>query len=700
MQRLLIVLLILALLPMAACTPATFHRQWAVADLRLLDPVDQDSSPSTDIIAVYTRRVGYDLEFRIDLLDLPVVPDYCLQITLDTLPGGNPRDLTITVPVKGRPGIIPSGSGIFPRVIRDPWNDTVTVRVNNRSIPRSFSFQVTAFPADCSTPADVTAVVRSDALPPSRRAPLALVFWNVFPAATPAQAMRRWEGAHTGPNGGRHGLKFILQESERYGIPVALLDLKMPASLAALDFLGLTRQVRSLSNRGLVILPDVAYGEPARVALSFSRLAAEGFGLPASQFSYSPFAELQSNYLVQFLPLSDSSHLARSGNTRLIPLPPAKAIQATENGPALDVRRALIAAALSDDRSRLVVLGGDLPRSTWGNENMAGLNFEWIAAHPWIQPLTAVDLISFPISLENIPLPSSPSTSTQLVSTLMAAGKIGLAVSAWQTYFTLSAPTEDEMLASLQAAYLGQVGEILSASRWADDPSALSTCDQDLDGDGIPECIISSQEFFAVLHPQGARLTNLFYRDAAGPHQIVGPSSQLTVGLSDRSEWNPGQGEAADPSVVPGAFSDETDPWLQYDPEISPRSITFTSEDGSRVKTFQLLPDGIQVSYQGSGSVRTRIPLVVDPQVFFFNPARFLSSASSGDYSWGLADGLKVEILSEANFSVYNFIDSIAFLSFPEDPDVTYPPGHYLPFPLSVVNIHGQGDFTVQIRVK
>ncbi len=700
MQRLFIVLLVFALLPMAACTPASFHRQWAVADLRLLDPVDQDSSPSTDILAVYTRWVGYDLEFRIDLLDLPVVPDYRLQITLSTLSGGNPRDLTITIPAAGRPGIIPSGSGILPRVIRDPWNDTVTVRVNNRSMPRAFSFQVAAFPVDCSIPADVTAVTRSDALPPSRRAPLALVFWNVFPAATPAQALRRWDGAHTGPNGGRHGLKFILQESERYGIPVALLDLKMPASLAALDFLGHTRQVRSLSDRSLLILPDVAYGDPARVSLSFSRLAAEGFGLPASQFSYSPFAELQPNYLVQFLPLSDPSHLAHSGNTRLIPLPPAQAVQATEDGPSLEVRRALVAAAFSDDRSRLVVLGGDLPLSTWGNENMAGLNFGWIAAHPWIQPLTAADLISFPISSEDIPLPPSRSTLSPMVSSLLDAGKNALTTSAWQTYFAHSAPTDDEMLASLQAAYLGQVAEILAASRWSDDPTALSACDQDLDGDGGLECILSSQGFFAVLHPQGARLTSLFFLDGTGPHQVVGPSSQFAVGLSDRSEWNPGQGEASDTSVIPGAFSDEADPWMHFNPEISTRSITFTSEDGSRVKTFQLLPDGIRVTYQGSSPVSTRIPLAVDPQVFFFNPARFLSSASSGVYSWGLVGGLKVEISSEADFSVQNFIDSIPFLALPEDPDVTYPPGHYLPFPLSIATFQDQGDFSVQIRVK
>ena len=700
MQRLITVLLVLALLPVAACTSVSFHRQWAVADLRLLDPVDQVSSPSTDILAVYTRRVGYDLEIRVDLLDLPLAPDYRLQITLDTLPGGDPWDLTITIPAVGRPGIIPSSSGILPRIIRDPWNDMVTVRLNNRSIPRSFSFQVAAFPVDSSNPADVTAVSRSDAQPPSRRAPLALVFWNVFPAATPAQALRRWDGAHTGPNGGRHGLKFILENASQYGIPVALLDLKIPASLAALSFLGLTPQIRSLSDRGLLILPDVAYGEPARVALAYSRLAAQGFELPASQFSYSTVSDLQSGYLAQFLPLADSSHLARSGNTRLIPLPPAEAIQASENGPSLEVRRALLAAAFSDDQTRLVVLGGDLPRSTWGNENMSGLTFEWIAAHPWIHPLTAADLISFPIASEDVPLTLTPSTVPQVVSDLLVAGKNALTSSAWQTYFMLTAPTEDEMLSSLQADYLGQVGELLAASRWSEDPTPNSACDLDLNGDGHLECVLSSRGFYAILHPLGARLTNLFYLDDTGPHQIVGPTSQFTVGLSDRSEWRPGLGEVADPGVIPGAFIDETNSWMGYTPEVSSQSITFTSEDGSQVKIFQLLADGIQVSYRGDGQVSTRIPLVVDPQVFFFSPAGYSSSFSPGSYSWGLVDGLKVEVFSKADIAVQRFNDSTQFLSLPEDPDLAYPPGHFLPFPLLVMTIQGVRDFNVQIRVK
>jgi hypothetical protein len=215
--------------------------------------------------------------------------------------------------------------------------DTVTVRFNHIDIPQPFTLQFTSFTPDESDPADVTNPVRSDAFPPVQRAPLALVFWDVFPAATPAQALRRWAGAHTGPNGGRHGLKYILENAGQYGVPVALLDLKTPASLAALDYLGITPQIRSLTSRGLLILPDVAYGEPANISLGFSRRAAAGFGLPASLFVYNTASNLQSSYQAQFLPLDATSHLTHTGGTRLIPLPAADAIQATQDGPTLQL---------------------------------------------------------------------------------------------------------------------------------------------------------------------------------------------------------------------------------------------------------------------------------------------------------------------------------------------------------------------------
>ncbi len=322
MRRLLLLLSILCLLPIVSCVPVSSQWEWTYADLRLLDPVDNTSTPSTDILAVYFRTSGSDLEIRVDLLDLPLIPDYRLQISLDILPGGNPWDLSINIPANGRPSVTPANSNLIPRIIRDPWMDTVTVRFNQINISQPFTLQVASFTADESDPADVTDAVRSDAFPPVQRAPLALVFWDVFPAATPAQALRHWAGAHTGPNGGRHGLKYILDNAGQYSIPVALLDLKTPASLAALDYLGITPQIQSLTSRSLLILPDVAYGEPANISLGFSRRAAAGFGLPASLFVYDPALNLQSIYLAQFLPLDTTTHLTHTGGrgSSLFPL--------------------------------------------------------------------------------------------------------------------------------------------------------------------------------------------------------------------------------------------------------------------------------------------------------------------------------------------------------------------------------------------
>ncbi len=292
-------------MPVVSCVPESSLREWTIADLRELDPLDDTSSPSTDILAVYTRIIGFDLEIRVDLLDLPLIPDYNLQILLDTLPGGNPWDLVIDLPANGSPSVTPANTNIIPRVIRNPWLDTVIVLINQRAVPRPFTIKVVSFFTGEPSPVDGTTPVRSDALPPIQRASLALVFWDVFPAATPAQSLRQLDGAHTGPRGERHGLKHILDAAGQYAVPVALLDLKTPASLAALNYFGVIPQIQNLADRGLLVLPDVAYGDPVAVSLGFSQRSAAGFGLPASQFAYST-SGFRSDYLAQFISLDNS----------------------------------------------------------------------------------------------------------------------------------------------------------------------------------------------------------------------------------------------------------------------------------------------------------------------------------------------------------------------------------------------------------
>ncbi len=694
-----LLLSIFCLLPVVSCARVSSQQEWIIADLRVLDPVDNTASPSTDILAVYTRTIGFDLEIRVDMLDLVLIPDYHLQILLDTLPGENPWDLVIDIPAEGRPSVTPVNTNLIPRVIRDPWLDTVTVRINRKAIPRSFSLKVISFVAGGLTPADETVPARSDALPPTQRTPLALVFWDVFPGATPAQALRLLDGAHTGPRGERHGLKHILDSSGQYGIPVALLDLKTPASLAALNYLGILPQIQKLVSRNLLILPDVAYADPVNASLKFSRRAAAGFGLPASQFVYSSFG-IQVDYLAQFFSLDNATQLASSGRTRLIPLPAADEIQATQDGPSLDVRRALVNAAFSGNSTHLVVLGGDLPLSTWGNEDMAGPTFAWLAAHPWIQSLTGEDLITFPVALTNGRSSGSTSVPSSYLVGLNNAPNNSLTESAWQTYFMLNSPTNDQKLKALRVNYLDQVGELLAAARWADHPLINTECDQDLNSDGQLECVISNLKFFAIINPVGARMTNLFYLNRSGPHQLVSPSSQFTIGLSDSSEWHPDLGQAADSSVIPGAFSDNTQTWMVYAPEVTPGIIEFTSQDASRIKTYKLVENGIEITYRTSGPVSTRIPLALDLQAFYFEPTGYTGSLTSTSWTWRQTNGIQVEVATDTPLSVESFTDSLPYLFLPENPDRGYPAGHYLPFPLSIVDIQGSGNLSVQIIVK
>jgi hypothetical protein len=695
------------LLVTASCASSPMDRPWVYADLRALGSLDAPS-PATDILAVYTRTTNLTVDLRVDLLDINAGDQYNLKIAFWDNRDFSQDPLMIDISSTGMvhtSGIRTGHPNIWPRVIQNDSLDTITVNLNRSFIGRRFWLDVSTYTTDPNKLADVVYDVRSDAQPPVNRAPALVAFWDAFPVTTPTQALRRWDGAHTGPVGQRHGLLYILEAAGQSGVPVALLDLKNPASLAALDFMGNVPEITDLYNRGLLILPDVVYGEPAAVALDFSRTATAGFGLPSSQFVYTPSSDPSalsaalSGYHARFLPLADATHLANSGGRRLIPLPGSDAIQATSDGPSLEVRRALIAVAISPDPTDLVVLGGSLPLSTWGDSDMAFPTFEWIAAHPWIQPLGSQDLLTFPV--QKLPVVSPLAViSPPWLDELLSAPRNSITQSAWQTYLTLTAVTADKPLQTLRRDYLGQVGELLAAANWANNPVARVDCKDDLNGDGQAECILANQKYFAILEPSGARLTQLFYMGENGPHQVVGPSSQFDVGLSDRSEWRLGNGEAADPSVIPGAFADDTDTWMNYSSTITTDGIVFATPDGSRVKTYRLTGNGIQVLYQTHTPVSTRIPLALDPQAFYSGPTNYLAALTPHAWTWSRSGGTTVEVRTDAVLSAEGFISAIPFLSFHENPNLEYPKGNYLPFPLSVVTIQGNKNFSVVIIQK
>jgi hypothetical protein len=774
--------LALVALLLAACQPPrspsafTPAPPWSYATLRAMDPADAPH-PSQDLIALYVREIDQALQFRLDLLDLTSALDYDLYLALDTgpegatlLPGGGEADIAWDVlislptagPIQARDAHGQPLAGLKLRLVRDPLLDTLTLSLDPQALQlagQPFRVQVFAGPPGSATLSDRLGPIRSDA-PPPRRAALLLAFWNVFPAYTPAQALRLWDGAHSGSGRSRHGLRYLLNAAEAAHTPIVLLDLKTPTALVALEYLGNLPRLQNLADRGLVVLPDAAPGfipppnsgntlpfiPPAWVlerALLDSRQTGSVFGLPASALIYASIVpeNLSPDYQGIFTTrpsITEPSQFepVSSWQNRLLFSLPASSTntgspdpQATADGLSLAARRALIAQATDPYAiaNGYVFLGGDLSRAAWGEPEAAARTLTYIAAHPWIDPLAADELLDLTPALENsptytatasasldtpetllytsqgVPLPSGL-TAAQLHAALLEALQQApdnlASQQAWQAYQTLMNPSP--ATPELRAAYLGSIGHLLVAARWAEAPALRADCAADLDWDGLPECILASESFFTLFEADGARLTIAFALTEDGLHQIIAPTSQLFVGLGDPMLWELRRGEAADPGLIPGAFVDSQHTWDIYVPNTSPGQIVFTSQDRLRRKVFTLTDAGLCANYSGfAGNTTIRISLGIDPWSRF-DPgwgARYSESPGPGSWAWGITPGPRVAIQTTGALTAQSFRASHPALSAPEDPNFDYPPGHYLPFPLALVEISGEGDISIALEV-
>jgi hypothetical protein len=739
---------------LAACNPLDAFRStlvaWNFNDLRLLEPPG-DSLPGSDLIAAYVRLNGNDIQIRMDLLDLE--PDFYFNVylLLDTLPAPGPDrfpasptalsnvisgqnwDWLLSFPLAGIPQAFPAGSlqpdsSLIPRIQRDPVLDTITISLNQASIPdmNKLVFQIFFTSLDGQELLDLSPPVSFADSPRITAAPLLLVFKDTFPALTPAQALRRWDGAHTGPTGERHGLKHILLNSGVYNIPVVLLDLKTAPSLSALDFIGAMPQIQNLASRDLLILPDVASSNPDERSLSINRSIGEVFDLPGSDFVYARDSRIQSGYQFQFIDLPDRSHLIHQAGTVWIPLPDSSkdtSDMVTKAGFSLDALRLLLSAALSPDPADLVILGGSLPVSNWGDSDIAGELMAYITAHPWIQPLNADGLKalgsnpitgmmadevptspSFPLytSQGQQTSPGSTRQQQQILQDLKNAPGNSITNSAWQMFFSLTAPAIQPQATGLQYQYLNQVESLLAASRWAENPGEISDCSRDIDLDTMKECILSNNQYFAVIETDGGRLSFLFGHDGRQAHQLVGPSSQFAAGLSDPSLWRLPLTPASDPHEIPGAFSDKDDAFMVYTiSDLQKDQLVLLRLDGQIQKTYGLTGDQLTLDCWSAQNLTLSIPLVIDPQDRF-QPGwsfRYHSTTTTDSYQWGLADDISIIISSTTPLVAWDFTGSRSLSSAPENPDQEYPPGHFLPFPLALVQTTGIGGFSIELSM-
>jgi len=162
-----------------------------------------------------------------------------------------------------------------------------------------------------------------------------------------------------------------------------------------------------------------------------------------------------------------------------------------------------------------------------------------------------------------------------------------------------------------------------------------------------------------------SRLTQFFYLDGNGPHQLVGSSAQFAIGLSDPSEWHVETGEAADPSVIPGAFTDGTDTWTAYIPTVDADGITFKSTDG-RWSNIPIDRPWNKVQYQAPGQGAPRSPYSGPKQVLF-RPDQVSGHA---DRRYLDVEPVELAVLSQqrCDLAADGFISATPFSPYPKIP--------------------------------
>lgn len=753
-----IFLTFIAVLLFAGCqpqAPSQSHTNqstpWVFRDVRTLDPVDA-MSPEQDILALYVRRYpdtkSKKLEIRLDFLALTMRNNLDLYFAIDHQPGGT-RSLPIEAEGRSAVADIPwdtllvysatrgllgidNSDNIRPNLELQLWQDTIqdtiTLSLNSGALATGYlnwQIQVFSSSSESNQIVDNTKPISLDAPPPAPAAVL-FAFWNTFPGYTPAQSLRRWSGAHTGPLGGSHGLAYLLRASQRYQIPLILLDLKTPISLSALDYVGGLSMVREMEKQNLLILPDYLpadFGIPTSAlyqtpewlfssAYTEKFISGYNFELPASQFLYGfPQSGIPDRYIGIFSPsfhqpnLLESVSVQRSGQLRVIPISTQlPEDQATLDGPSMLVREALVNSALtaessiSSDVQSFIVLGGDLTQSTWGEFRRARATFEYIHSHPWIKPLAPISLLTMEAS-QTQRLVISPGSDPLASKFSNQIEKRNIAKAAWQTYQALNSPVSSNgnELVGLRLNYLGQVNTLLTVSDWESNPRSISSCLEDPDRDGEPECVLASKETLLIFEIREGSLSYAFVRTSTGVHQAIGPTSQLAVGLSPPEEWDLNLGEQADPSVIMGAFKDSDGPYFA---KISSNNLILSSEKTE--KTFALTPSGLMFRYFSLHPEVLQVPIILDPWELFQASwgERYALTTYPNGLIWQLKGGVAVDIKADTPMDALVFTDTRSRMGLPENPNFDYPPGHYLPFPLALIRLHPKTEFQMTLTLR
>lgn len=717
---------------------------WTAADLRILQYLSTyPSQPELQWIAAYSRLTPSYVELRFDLLELSPNSSFTLKLFCRTL-GQSKTETVLTFLPDGRfTARSLSGlplMGFSAHLFREDDQDALIVRISRRGLPAQFYRQTLTAQISSPTISGVHSLAPFNFNQSVEHlAATSLVFWNTLPAATPAQTQRRWDGAHTGPYGQRHGLAILISAASRHHLPLILLDLKQPQSLAGLDVLGMLNQIQQ---NEMLILPEQLPAEalddtPAHQLISE---IAQNYGLLSSPFCFGPLpASGAPGCKVLFS--SPSTRPIPAFTTwngfRIIPLPQNTPLADQNTTPRyafeglpLETRLQLLQSAVYGDASTILPIGGDLPNSFWGDSLFADPGMAYLKNHPWVHVLSAQELLStFPAKTgepacdaifcpptqpnlllvnnrgDPYPIHSILDVFNELRRLLSTSAPGPLLDQAWLLINQYSLPNTESRLSSLQANYLGTATLLAATSNWAANPTEISDCSHGLEMDGLQDCILASKEIFLAIEPEGAYISLAVAKIGQHTEQIIGPRSQSSVGLSDPQEWHLQQGSSSDPQEIPGALVDMPEPYSEYIPVVKSGEITFVNPSSSVSKTFSLSTHSFSVMVHSPSTIQSSILLNLAPSRLnspgWANSYRTTCSADSNSCTWQLTDNLAINVSTkDTRLKLHSFLESLPQLQKPEDPNQSVPPGHFIPFPLAFLEISSSSAYQVTITIQ
>ena len=613
-------LLLTSCIPVRIVPPAPWQ-DWVIDDVLWLSPgpINQNG-----LIAVYFRKAELSCQFRLDLLNYSSNSFYDFQITLFLhSPVShllNQSDYTLILPSNSEAFLLSgtdqqkSTRGI--QVFRNPALDGIVLQLVNQELcgAPNFYLQAELKMTDGSI-LDSTPMIFSNASAPIP-AYLLLAFWDTLPASTPLQLLRRWDGAHTGPFGQRHGLKILAGAAEKYQVPVFLLDLKQPNSLAGLELLNQTNWIRRLQQNNVLVLPDSTWGSilAKTYTLDLAQQVTKSYNFQSSQLVFSPDGSSSPAHAGYFSFTQNPAPVFSNSASRIFPLPYSPdqsppewiAQSVTSEGLSEYALQTLLSNA-HDEENNLLVLGGSLPSSLMADLTVAEPIMAYISAHPWIHPVSQDDLMSLPAKslsnkLSNITSPPSR-VEEEVFLSLQTSQTNEFSTSAWEMFLNLTNVKRQDPSYPILQKYLPQIYNLLEASHWVDQPEERADCSLDLDEDGSHDCILSNRNIFLILDPLGGRIEFAAGCNTSGScSQIIGTSAQLSAGLSDPTSWNINHPYNPDPDVIPGALDDPNSVPLLYTIVQETDSISFTNPENGTTKIYILYHDGFKISSQISQS--------------------------------------------------------------------------------------------------